>query len=192
MKKVIILSLVSFAGILFLACCVSIEKKVPLYHGGFISVKPGSMLGLWRSGTCRIRYYSSRGVQGTVLLSHDWNSSPVLVLPTEDDKSLFCLCGLEDVGVYLVKIDTTKPFDGISVGFNTHMSEIIRNSPWKVEDGTVEDWKAVYSMVSRMSKREYDQAVIPRYDLGIKRDCAAQEWISLLVKDHIESQVIIR
>lgn len=146
--------------------------NVPVHGEGSIHVVPASCLAMWFGGSCHIRYQSNVGNVGNITLAHTWSSAPIIVVPSEDGKVLLCLFWIEDMGLWLVKFDTTKAFGQTSSEGHWGeivRKEIVRKSSWDVEPGTIDDWRWMYNTIKIMTPDEFKNASIPEFDFGIKR-----------------------
>lgn len=156
-------------GLLFILFIGFFHRTInmPVHGGGSLRIIPASCLAMWLGSTCDIRYRSRVGTSGTVSVAHTWGSAPIIVIPSEDGKVLLCLYGIEDMGLWLLKFDTTKVCEDIPSG--SHVGEIVRKSPWKVDLGTIDDWRWMYYHLKSMPENEFKSTSIPEFDFGIKR-----------------------
>lgn len=105
-KKLLIAASVCLFAVVLLGM-FSREISVPTGHGGSIYIRPPSF---WRTvlgGTCRIGYEPDKQISGATIVYDNWFSGPFLVIPSHDDKVLLCLYDTKDIGLWLIKIDTT-------------------------------------------------------------------------------------
>jgi len=142
---------------------------VGLSNGGFVRVTPPS---IWSSKDgCKILYQPRGGKAGTVTF---FESSifqldvgqPALIVPTADSDSLLILYDA-DVHYRLVRIDPNKPFDKFSG--NSYLSYIVQSSPWRIDEGTSNDWQEVCSYLKSVPQITFDKQVLTTVDFGVAR-----------------------
>ena len=162
---------------------ISRSINIPLHDGGILRIKPASFWGRYLSGKCSVVCQSKDGVSGIVAFTDNPYSGPFVVIPSDDDKIILCLYDLEDMGLRLVRIDTTQNFKPFSPG--SHLNEIIQSSPWEVEQGNAQDWKRMYDVLSAMSPDGFKRESVPGLDLGILRISRRREATVQGVKDQL-------
>jgi hypothetical protein len=168
----------------FIALLGAISRQIHLRFadGGYVVIRPASLWGLVRSTTCEIRYYPGEGKPGDVALTANCANRPLIVAPADRKGVLLCLYDLEDMGLWLVKIDTTKAFDSESL--TNHLNEIVRASSCKIERGERGDWFQVFEKLRGMTPDQYKAQALPDLDLGFVRFFRNKESLMPEVKGH--------
>jgi hypothetical protein len=124
-------------------------------------------------------------MSGTISLIDDFADEPLMVIVSEDEKALLCLHALEDMGLWLLRIDTTKAFEGFPAGFD-HWDELVEASPWQVEMGSSYDWRWMYMKLKDMPENEFKKTAIPWSDFGHPQVYVKQEKIVPRLKGYAE------
>jgi len=145
-------------GILLLALFTR-ERVIPLGEGGTIRVKRASLWRSWLGSTCELKYQRSNRHSAMISLTDSGMAYPVLIIPKDDGKVLLCLFQLEDMCCQLVRFDTTKHFEHLAL--RGHLDEIVRNSPWAVEVGNLDDFTYLCDFAKNMTPNELEKKTVP-------------------------------
>jgi hypothetical protein len=184
------LKYVSLIGLVVLICVflvglTSRSVYIPLDYGGVVRIKSASTWGKFNMGRCTVLYQPKGGISGTIAFTDSWWSFPYLVVPSKDGKVLLCLYDLEDMGLWLVKIDTTKNFKPFPAG--SHFYEIVQFCPWEVEQGNLEDWKRMYAVLNGMSPDRFKRESVHGLDFGFYRLYRQQK----IVLNDVKARVVL-
>ena len=99
-----------------------------------------------------------------MIFRDDRSNGPYFMIPSEDEGVILCLYDLEDIGVWLARVDTSQRFTGFPPG--SHLGEAVLFSPWKVELGRAEDWQKMYSVLDSMAPEAFKRASVPGLESG--------------------------
>jgi len=148
------------------------STDVELSNGGFVRITPPSVWSSFLSKEgCKILYRPRDGKAGTVTFFESSifqldNGQPALIVPVADSDCLLILYDA-DVHYRLVRLDTTKPFNKFPD--NSYLSYIVQSSPWKIEEGTSNDWEKVCSYLTTVPQNIFNQQAVTTVDLGVAR-----------------------
>lgn len=142
---------------------------VRLSNGGLVRIAPPS---IWSSrDDCKIIYHTGDGRTGTVVFLKEpilqpEVAQPAFIVPAADNNCLLILYDA-DVHYRLVRIDPTKPSNTFPE--NSYLNYIVKSSPWKVEEGTSNDWEEVHSYLKTVPQKLFSQQTLTTIDFGIAR-----------------------
>jgi len=165
--KRFVVGIVCVVGVVLLLGLVGRERVIPLPDGGTIRVKTASFWGRMLWSTCDIKYQPSIGQSGIISLTDSWTDYPVLIIPRDGGKVLLCLFQLEDMCCQLVRFDTTKHFKHFPL--RGHLDEIVQNSPWEVDVGTLDDFRFLCDFTKGLTPNGLEKNVFPFPGFGIPR-----------------------
>jgi len=141
-------------------------------RGGYIGLSNGGFVRITCSrDNCRLFYQSRDGETGTIafvessILQLD-EAHVAFIAPAPGGKCLLILYDA-DVHYRLVRVDPTRPFNKFPE--NSYLSHIVHSSPWKIEEGTSNDWEEVCSYLKTVSQNTFNQQAATKLDLGIAR-----------------------
>jgi hypothetical protein len=131
----------------------------------------GSARITFSKNSCKIVYQPRDGEAGTVafyassILQLD-TGQPAFMAPATDSHCLLILYDA-DVHYRLVRVDPSKPFTRFPE--NSYLSYIVQSSPWKIEEGTSNDWEEVCSYLKTVPQKSFNREAITTLDLGLAR-----------------------
>ena len=158
--------IIMLAGFI-LAGSVSRTIKLQLRNGGSVRITPASLWNTCKAdSSCKICYQMDGEEPGTVSLWQDFFDEPIIVISSNDGKTLLCLYDF-DVDLRLLRFDPTrnpKPFLPQS-----RLDTIVCASPWYVEAGTTNDWQEILDYLKNLTPGDFSHQAIPIHDFGILR-----------------------
>ena len=125
---------------------------------------PGPFSSLYES-TYQVFYKPENGAEGVVVFRADFENQPVIVICPSNDGKVFCFYD-NGQGYRLIKIDTTKSFQGLSP--QSPLTWIIRDSSFSVGQGKKEDWKTALEYLERMTPDSFKSQSAPVLNFGIQ------------------------
>ena len=180
--------LLSFAGLVIIVVMLmgfaSRRVRVDLKGGGFLTIAPAPFWCRLCGSRCDIAYEVDGGKRGSLTLFHGFLDYPILIVPSTNRGSFFCLYGY-DPGLCLLRVDTTQVFKQFPPG--TGATGIIISSSWKIEKGELADWEQVYSILKEMPSALYNHQQVPGLDIGIARFNADQNALTKRVRQLIDA-----
>ena len=170
--KLIVLGFVGLSFIMVLVTLVRRDVDVLFHNGNSAHIRVPSLFTQFLGSDCEITYSQRDIGKGTVVLRHTLFESPIIVASANDPKVFLCLYEF-DVDLRLVKIDTKGPLRPFPQG--SPLQTIVGASPWKVEEGNVDDWKSILTMLEETSLDNFRRQSVPTLDLGMVRLYARPE-----------------
>jgi len=143
--------------------------EVRLSNGGFVRIRSPS---IWSSKDgCRIIYRPRDGGAGTIVFTESSiiqveSAQPAFIAPAADNNCLLILYDA-DVHYRLVRIDPAKPFNKFPD--DSYLHYIVQSSPWKIDEGTSNDWEEVCSYLKTVPQKTFNQQAVTTVDLGVAR-----------------------
>ncbi len=129
-------------ALFLIAATASHKTVIHLRNGNVIRIEPASFLGKVFTSSCAVVYQSRNRASAVIKLTDNLQNGPYTIIPSNSGKEILCLYDLEDMGLWLVKVDTEQSFRPFSSG--SHLGEIIQSSPWAVEEASTKDWQTMY------------------------------------------------
>ena len=148
------------------------DVDVLFHKGNFAHIRVPSLFTQFLGSDCEITYGQRDVGKGTVVLRHTLFESPIIVAPANDPKVFLCLYEF-DVDLRLLKIDVKGPLRTFPQG--SPLQTIVSASPWKVEEGNVDDWRSILTMLEETSLDDFRRQSLPTLDLGMVRIYARPE-----------------
>ena len=173
MKKTVLKSLVAIIVICAIAVVVFIllppqAINVPLSGGGYICIKPISLLRSFLGSTSEI-IYRANGINGDITIWQDITSRPVFVAPLPYTNSFLCLYNW-DGDLRLMRINPNMGFDPASAIENDISTNVVCFSPWDVQDATIHDWCQIESCLTNSFGADRASYVVNQLPLNLFRD----------------------
>ena len=137
---------------------------VELSNGGFIRIS-------YSKDSCRLFYQPRDGEAGTIAflelsILHLDEGHLAFIAPAADGN---CLLVLYDADVHyrLVRVDPTKPFTKFPE--NSFLGYIVQSSPWKIDEGTSNDWEEVWWYLRTVPPKAFNRQSATTLNFGVAR-----------------------
>lgn len=154
-------------GVVVIAVLVGMfcrSNDVGLSNGGFVHIT-------YSKDSCRLFYQPRDREAGTIAflelsILHLDEAHLAFIAPAADGNCLLILYDA-DIHYRLIRVDPSKQFDNFPE--SSYLHYIVQSSPWKIEEGTSNDWQEVGSYLKTVPQKVFDHQAATTFDLGIAR-----------------------
>lgn len=123
------------------------------------------------------------GDEGRVILRGNFEHKPLIVFCPTNSGRIFCFYD-SDVLIRLIKIDTTKPFQGVSN--QSSLIWIVQSSSFDVREGTKDEWKLAIDCLERMNAQTFKRQSMRGLNLSLVSMDGYKEQLLRNVRDQAD------